>query len=89
MYAYVVEEHSQRTAELVANYSRRFYESRRSTPFAVFVWRTANPEKGKLEYRGFRCQSFSVILQNSEKVWDEMHQWQSKIKGPSLKFKNQ
>ncbi len=92
MYAYVVEEHSRRTAELVVNYVfSEIYESRRSidTLCSVF-WRTANPEKGKLENRGFSCQFFSVILLNSEKVWYETHQcfnWLSKIKGPSLNLK--
>jgi hypothetical protein len=52
-HAYVVEEHSRRTAALVVNYSRRFYESLRSIETLCSIsWRTTNSEKGKLENRG-------------------------------------
>ncbi len=46
----------------------------------------------KLENRRLSCQSFSEILRISEIVWPETHQnlkELSKIKGASLKFKNQ
>ncbi len=70
-HAYVVEEHSRRTAELVVNHSRRFYESPRSIDTLCNVSRrTANPEE-KLENRGLGCQSLRI----SEKVWYGTHQY--------------
>ncbi len=60
------------------------------TPFAAFLGGPLNQKKGKLDNRGFSCQSFSEILRISEKVWYETHQylnWWSKIKGISLKLK--
>ena len=91
--AYVVEEHSRRTAELVINHSRRFYESPRSIDSLCSVsQRTANREKGKLENHGLSCQSVSEIHRIFEKVWYKTHQyfnWLSKIEGCFLKLKNQ
>ncbi len=48
-HSYVVEEHSRRTAELVVNHSRRFYESQISNDTLCNISRkTANPEKRKI-----------------------------------------
>jgi hypothetical protein len=48
-HAYVVEEHSRRTAELVVNHSWRFYESPRLIyTHCSFSLRTANLEKRKI-----------------------------------------
>ncbi len=51
-HAYIVEEHSRRTAVLVVNYSRRSYESPRSIDtFAAFLRGPLTQKKGKLENR--------------------------------------
>jgi hypothetical protein len=64
------------------------------TPFAAFLGGPLTQNKEKWENRKLSCQSFSFseILRISEKVCHEMHQYLkelSKIKEPSLKFKNQ
>ncbi len=62
------------------------------TPFAAFLGGPLTQNKEKLENRELSCQSFSEILRISEKVWHETHQylkWLSKIKEPSLIFKNE
>ncbi len=66
------DKHSRRTAELVVNHSQRFYESLRSidTP-CRFLGRPLTQKKGKLENRRLSCQSFTEIIQISEKVWYE------------------
>ncbi len=58
-------------------------------PFAALLGGPLTLKKGKLEKCGLNCQSFLWI---SKKVWFETHQylnWLSKIKGISLKLKNQ
>ncbi len=62
------------------------------TPFAAFLGVPLTQNKEKLENRELSCHSFSEIRRNSEKVWHETHQYLkklSKIKEPSLKFKNE
>ncbi len=62
-HAYVVEEHSRRTAELVVNRSWRFYEAPRSIDTLCSIsWRTANPEKRKI--REPQTQ-LSILLRDS------------------------
>ncbi len=61
--AYVVGEHSQRTAELVINHSRRFVESPRSIDTLCSVSRrTANPEYRKI---GEPRTQLSILLGDS------------------------
>jgi hypothetical protein len=56
----LVTEHSRRTAELVVNHSRRFYESLRSIDTLCSIsGRTANPEKRK---NGKLLTQLSILL---------------------------
>ncbi len=62
------------------------------TPFAAILRVPLTQNKEKLENRELRCQSFSEIQRISKKVWHETHQYLkklSKIREPSLKFKNE
>ncbi len=74
--AYVVEERSRRTAELVVNILGDSTNLREVlTPFAAFLGGPLTQNKQKLENRVLNCQSFSEILRLSEKVWYETHQY--------------
>jgi hypothetical protein len=74
-HAYIVEEHSRRTAELVVNYSRRSYKSLRSIDtFAAFL-RGPQTQKKENWRTGLSCQSFLEILWITEEVWIETHQY--------------
>ncbi len=61
------------------------------TPFAAILGGPLTQKKEKWENRGLSCQIFSEIRRLSEKDWYGTHQYLkylSKIKEPSLKFKN-